>query len=229
VLRKAVLVTVAAAAAVSGCGASPGHAPSARASTGYSASESAASSVNASTVDVSSSPVLPAPSPSKPTDPSPSPSPSLSPPASTAPPPATPCPTVNLRLSFGKEVGAGGTSYSYYLLTNDGSSTCSMRGYPRVAVLNAQGVVVQKPAVPSLHPGTSTPVRVTTVVLAPGQRAKFLVTSVDIVPNPDCPSLFRGTTLVVYPPNQTVPLRQPFDQRVGFCDLGVGPVERADS
>lgn len=137
--------------------------------------------------------------------------------------PAVPsCTTGQLALSFGGSTGAGGTSYSTYYLADSGGTTCSLEGFPGVAVLDAGGNVVQHPATRGAL-GTHGPVPVTPVVLHPGQRASFLLTSVDNVPNPDCPSEYSGTTLQVYPPNQTSALRQPFSG--GFCDLGVGPVQ----
>ena len=132
------------------------------------------------------------------------------------------CRTSQLSLSSGGSSGAGGTSYSTYYLADRGTQTCSLTGYPGVAVLNAQGSVVQRPATRAAI-GTHGPIAVTTVVLSPGQRAQFLVTSVDTVPNPDCASEYTGTTLRVYPPDQTAALTMPFDG--GFCDLGVGPVQ----
>ncbi len=132
------------------------------------------------------------------------------------------CQSSQLQLSSGGSVGAGGTSYSTYYLTNTGSKACAMEGYPGVAVLDAQGTVVQHPATRGAL-GTHAPIPVTEVVLEPGQRAEFLVTSDDNVPNADCPSEYSGTTLQVYPPNQTTPLDMAFTG--GFCDLGVGPLQ----
>jgi hypothetical protein len=132
------------------------------------------------------------------------------------------CTTSHLTLSYGGGTGAGGTTYWTFYFTNNGQTTCSLEGYPGVAVLDASGDVVQHPARRGAL-GTHAPVPVTLVVLGPGQRASFLVTSIDNVPNPDCPSEFTGTTLQVYPPNQTAAIRQSFSG--GFCDLGVGPVQ----
>jgi hypothetical protein len=145
----------------------------------------------------------------------------------TQPPPTTAtvgeCTTAQLALAAAGGFGAGGESYVTYELTNNGPTKCTMTGYPGFAVLDARGRVVQKPAVREPAPGTSSPVAITLVTLAVGQKAKFVVTSVDNTPNPDCPALYRGRTLQVYPPNQTVAIRRPYNGR--FCDLSVGPVQ----
>jgi hypothetical protein len=61
------------------------------------------------------------------------------------------------------------------------------------------------------------------VILRPGQAAKFLVNSTDVIPSPGCPRPFSGTTLQVYPPNQRAAIRQPHAGT--FCNLRVGPVQ----
>jgi hypothetical protein len=133
------------------------------------------------------------------------------------------CTTAQLSLAAAGGLGAGGESYATYEFTNDGPTKCTMTGYPGFAVLDARGRVVQKPAVREPAPGTSSPVAIRVVTLAVGQKAKFVVASVDNTPNPDCPALYRGRTLQVYPPNQTAAIRRPYNGR--FCDLGVGPVQ----
>ena len=133
------------------------------------------------------------------------------------------CATAHLRLTSAGTGAAAGTSYTTYDFTNAGATECVMIGYPGVAVLDAHGHVVQHPAVRQPGPGTSSPVPVALVRLPPGQRAKFVLASENVVPNPDCQSAYGGATLSVYPPDQTVPILQPFTET--FCDLMVGPVQ----
>lgn len=133
------------------------------------------------------------------------------------------CVTSNLKMSSGSGTGAGGTGYTTFYFTNVGHSSCTLTGYPGVAVLDSQGHVVQKPAVRKAGPGTSTPVPVTTVDLAPGQMAMFLLASTDTVPNPDCPTLYSGTAIQVFPPNQTSAIVQ--QGAWSICDMTVGPVQ----
>jgi hypothetical protein len=142
--------------------------------------------------------------------------------------PTTPtCATNILSLSTLGGLGAGGTSYTTYEFTNNGPTTCSMTGYPGFAVLDAHGQIVQHAATRSTHPGTTTPVPITTVQLATGHNAIFLVSSSDTVPNPDCRNLYTGTTLEVYPPGQTTPILQSYKGE--FCDLVIGPVQPGTS
>ncbi len=160
-------------------------------------------------------------------------SPATSPPTPSSSPDATDvCQTQNLKLSFASANGAGGTAYSAGYLTNVGTTTCTMFGYPGVAGLDASGNIVQHPANrnPDLPPNepSQTPELVT---LPPGARALFGLTSVDTTPNPDCSTTFPITQMQVYPPNQTTPIRVASDGISfggGICDLAVGFV-RADS
>ena len=96
-----------------------------------------------------------------------------------------------------------------------------MIGYPGLSILDAQGAVVQHPAVwgaLSTHP----PEPVTLVTLAPTQTATFLTTSSDNTPNSSCPTPFTGVQVRVYPPNETTALYLAGPE--SSCDLGVGPV-----
>ncbi len=56
-----------------------------------------------------------------------------------------------------------------YALTNAGASTCTMFGYPGVAILDAGGQIVQHPA---QRGGIQAPTPVKLVTLAPGRRAR---------------------------------------------------------
>jgi hypothetical protein len=107
-----------------------------------------------------------------------------------------------------------------YALTNVGSSTCTLFGYPGVAILNGAGQIVQHPA---QRGGIQAPTRVKLVTLSRGGRAHFLVTSSDVIPSPGCPHAFTGTTIQVFPPNQRQALTAPRGGQ--FCNLHVGPVE----
>jgi hypothetical protein len=117
--------------------------------------------------------------------------------------------------------GAAGTAFITYGLTNVGSGSCTMIGYPGVAVLDAAGHIVQHPAKRGAA-GPSVPVRL--ITLPPGARATFLVNSTDVIPSPGCPQAFTGVTLQVFPPNQRASIRRPYSGQ--FCNLRVGPVQR---
>lgn len=133
------------------------------------------------------------------------------------------CHTSQLRLARVGGGAATGTSYTWYGLRNAARATCSMIGYPGVAIIDARGRIVQHPAARSPHPGTLLPLPVTLVVLKPGQQAKFVVASTDVIPTRGCRTAYSGVILQVYPPNQRVPIREPY--RGSFCNLVVGPVQ----
>ncbi len=132
---------------------------------------------------------------------------------------ASPCLTSDLHLSLVSGQGAAGTAYTTYALRNVGPGPCTMVGYPGVAILDAQGRIVQHPA----QRGVPTPVAVRVLKLRPGQHATFTVTSSDVIPSPGCQHGYVGTTLQVFPPNQRAALRLP--HREQFCNLRVGPVQ----
>ncbi|MDQ6835639.1 MAG: DUF4232 domain-containing protein [Actinomycetota bacterium] len=129
------------------------------------------------------------------------------------------CRTTSLRLSFASGQGAAGTAYLTYALTNVGR-TCTMIGYPGVAILDAAGHIVQHPAA---RGNIQAPGPVRLITLEPGHRARFLVTSSDVIPSPGCPHAYTGTMLQVFPPNQRAALR--IARRGQFCNLRVGPVQ----
>lgn len=128
--------------------------------------------------------------------------------SSIAPVGPAPCPTNVLRLGPGASNGAGGTNYLTYPMTNAGTASCTLFGYPGVSVLDANRHQVQQPAVraPQLAP---TGTRLGQVTLAPGAEAFFVLSVIDTDPDPDCPNPRTGTELRVFPPNQTAPILQP--------------------
>ena len=140
-----------------------------------------------------------------------SPQPSTTPRASTAPT----CTSARLSLSQGSVDGTAGSSYATYYLRNVGPGGCVMSGYPGFALLSANGEVIQHPAT-----RTGQPYRV--VILAPGQRARFVVRTLDAsIPGTGCSTGWKTTTVQVYPPGQRVALRQP--SNLPACDLSVSP------
>ncbi|MGH2867484.1 MAG: DUF4232 domain-containing protein [Solirubrobacteraceae bacterium] len=129
------------------------------------------------------------------------------------------CRSSELRLSFVSGQGAAGTAYLLFALTNSGARTCTMIGYPGFAVLDAQGAIVQHPA----RRGIPTPAPVKLVSLDPGHRARFTVTSSDVIPSPGCQHSYSGAAVQVFPPNQRAALR--LSHPMQFCNLHVGAVQ----
>ena len=115
------------------------------------------------------------PYPPPPTQPPPTqPPPTTPPPAGTTTPPR--CTRAHLRLKFVDMQGATGHRYIDYAFKNVGSSSCSLRGYPRASLLNKSGHRKTAARAQVGHDPVS-PVR--TVVIKPGKRAFFTFTWVD--------------------------------------------------
>lgn len=116
------------------------------------------------------------------------------------------CTTSQLRAWMGVPGGAAaGTSYTEMELSNVGTTTCRLYGFPGVSALNANGAQVGNPAGWDLS-GT-----LATVVLTPGATSHFQLGFADVYNYPAgiCRPV-ATTTLRIYPPNQTASLRLPF-------------------
>src|ERR1019366_2180417 len=126
------------------------------------------------------------------------------------------CQTQHLSLTQGLDDGTAGSWYITYYLQNHGPSTCSMVGYPGYSLLFANGSVIQRPATRN---GTA----YSRVQLRPGDRAQFVVRTVDgSIPSTGCSTSWKTAEAQVYPPNQTAAIREP--STIAACDLSVGPV-----
>ncbi len=143
-------------------------------------------------------------------------------PTSTARPTGTPaaglptCRTQQLSLAQGRADGTAGSFYVTYYLSNRGPGTCSTVGFPGFSYLFADGSIIQRPA-------NRTAQAPLTVTLQPGQRASFVVRTLDgSIPGTGCSTSWKTAEVQVYPPDQTVPLRQP--SSIAACDPTVGPV-----
>ena len=126
------------------------------------------------------------------------------------------CQTQHLTLTQGRVGVATGSTYVVYYLQNQGPSTCSMIGYPGFSLLFANGSVIQHPAT---RDGTASRL----VQLKPGQRAQFVARTVNAaMSGSGCSTSWKSAEVQVYPPNQTISIRQP--STIAACDLSVGPV-----
>lgn len=111
-------------------------------------------------------------------------------------PKTTGCPTANLTVTLGSPNGTAGAIH--YLLTfhNNGSSSCTMFGYPGVSFLTAAGSQIGAPAVRTAGVG------VVAVPVAAGSNAYASVAVTD--PGiPPCTTQAQATQVRVYPPGQT--------------------------
>ena len=118
--------------------------------------------------------------------------------------PQATCQSSQLRVAAGKSGAAGGSAGQTILFTNIGLNACSLRGYPGVAALNAQGVQVAQAQrrmngmFGGLFVGTTTPL----VTLQSGQAASAEIEGVDhpVGSATSCPGYPR---FVVTPPGET--------------------------
>ena len=133
---------------------------------------------------------------------SPSPSTPLSSPGTTTAQtgaPLTECSTASLTGSLGQSAGAAGTDTVPIVLTNRGSASCTLQGWPGVsAVAGGNGTQIG----PAATLDRSTPHA--TVTLAPGASAQATLTSrASNAPNCDAKP---ADGLRVYPPGQKASL-----------------------
>ena len=195
-LRRAVLtgtaglVMVVAATAVAGCGSqaasslssSPSATSGSSGSNGVAASSSSASaSAAAPTGHASSAAVNPNA-------------------AAAGGPPG--CATRDLKATVGVAQGAAGSVYQVIDFTNIGTASCSLYGYPGIAL--AGGSPVTQIGMAASRSPQAGPALVT---LKPGDVANTLlrITQAQNYPTSKC-SPMASTYLQIYPPNQTTPI-----------------------
>ena len=108
------------------------------------------------------------------------------------------CATSQLTASLGQAQGAAGHTFVPLVLTNHGSASCLIQGYPGVSLLDGGGAPIGTPA--TRAPGASA-----AVVLAPGAgtQATLGTQNAGISPTP-CWAV--STSIKVYPPNQLASL-----------------------
>jgi uncharacterized protein DUF4232 len=142
---------------------------------------------------------------------SPSPTPSQSSVAPASPTPtatvtvthtasAAACSSSHLALSLGIGQGTAGTTYQVLVLTNTGSTSCTLFGYPGVSFVDASGAIIGKPS--SRDPGVEH-----TITLPAGGAANALSRQPDAgnFPASAC-NMKTADRVRVYPPNQKQPL-----------------------
>ena len=112
------------------------------------------------------------------------------------------CATSNLHASLAPNNGTAGAIYTAINLTNQSGSTCSLYGYPGVSLSEGSPYTQVGQAAAE---NSSTP-RVL-VTLAPGGTANAVLKIADAYNFPSPPCYPVSTSyLVVYPPNNTVPI-----------------------
>jgi hypothetical protein len=111
-----------------------------------------------------------------------------------------PCATSQLSLTLGSSQGAAGSFYTPVILTNTGSTTCTVFGYPGVSYINAAGAQVGFSAArESSHEAV--------VTVKPGHTASALLHQPNPLAFPPADCHRKKTTGVrVFPPGQTAAL-----------------------
>lgn len=198
-LRRAVLtgtaglVMVVAATAVAGCGspAASSLSSSPSAAAGSSSSNGAADSSASASASASSSTAAPT---------GPASSAAVNPNTAAGGPPG--CATRDLKATVGVAQGAAGSVYQVIDFTNIGTASCSLYGYPGIAL--AGGSPVTQIGMAASRSPQAGPALVT---LAPGAVANTLlrITQAQNYPTSKC-SPVASTYLQIYPPNQTTPI-----------------------
>lgn len=126
------------------------------------------------------------------------------------------CGGVVLKGSFGESSGAAGTIIVTAILRNTGAKTCSVRGYPALQLLAANG----KPLPTRVTHGGLAPLDrpVQTVVLRPGKSATVRISYSDVIRGSEarCPT---ARTLLVKPIGAGTAVRIG-SAAIGACDHG---------
>ena len=183
------LVMVVAAAAVAGCSSqsasSLSSSPSVSSSSGSSGSNGAAASSASSAATPTGHASSAAVNPNA---------------AAAGGPPG--CATRDLKATVGVAQGAAGSVYQVIDFTNIGTASCSLYGYPGIALAGGSPVT-QIGAAASRSPQAGPAL----VTLAPGAVANTLlrITQAQNYPTSKC-SPMASTYLQIYPPNQTTPI-----------------------
>jgi hypothetical protein len=144
--------------------------------------------------------------------PTPTPTPSAT--VTVTPVAAGPCASAHLALSIGIGQGTAGTSYQVLVLTNTGSKSCTLFGYPGVSFVTSGGALIGRPSSRDRGP-------VRTITLPAGGAANALSRQPE--PGNFAASVCRPKTadrVRVYPPGQTVALFA--SNHVQVCSTGAG-------
>ena len=112
------------------------------------------------------------------------------------------CATRDLKATVGVAQGAAGSVYQVIDFTNIGTASCSLYGYPGIALAGGSPVT-QIGAAASRSPQAGPAL----VTLKPGDVANSLlrITQAQNYPTSKC-SPMASTYLQIYPPNQTTPI-----------------------
>ncbi|MFF4014180.1 DUF4232 domain-containing protein [Streptomyces sp. NPDC001843] len=128
------------------------------------------------------------------------------------------CTVSDLYLSMGRKEGAAGSLYWPVRFTNTSTTSCALRGYPGVSVLDSAHRQIGPAAT---HSGSS----YSTVTLAPAHSASAVVRTTNGPVGGPC--LRTGSYLRVYPPASTKAVLVPAGWKTCSGVFQVGPVNTA--
>lgn len=115
------------------------------------------------------------------------------------------CGTSQLSAALGGGDAGAGNLYRYLVITNTGSTTCHLTGYPGLSMLDANGRQIGQPATRDARTYAA-------VVLQPGAAASDTIHTV----NQQGTCLAASAQLRMYPPGSKASLT--FDGQVTVCD-----------
>jgi hypothetical protein len=124
----------------------------------------------------------------------------------TAPVSQQSCATRDLAARTGRSEGAAGSTYVQIVFTNNSNATCTLYGYPGVAL--AGGSPVGQIGV-AADENPTTPRQLVTLAPGAAASAQLRVVSAQNFPAARCHA-HQTRFLQVYPPNQTTPIYVPF-------------------
>ncbi|GGJ13070.1 DUF4232 domain-containing protein [Streptomyces brasiliensis] len=125
------------------------------------------------------------------------------------------CSTTDLYLSMGRKEGAAGSLYWPVTFTNTSTTSCALRGYPGVSVLDTAHKQIGPAA-------TRTGRAYSTVTLTPGHSASAVVRTANGPVGGSC--LRTGAYLRVYPPASYKAVLVPAPWKICSGLFQVGPV-----
>jgi hypothetical protein len=112
------------------------------------------------------------------------------------------CASRDLKATVGVAQGAAGSVYQTIIFTNIGTSSCSLYGYPGVAL--AGGSPVTQIGAPASRSTTSAP-KLVSVAAGASANTLLRITEAENYPSSKCGPT-ASTYLQIYPPNQTTPI-----------------------
>ena len=110
------------------------------------------------------------------------------------------CTPANLKLAAGQQSGAAGTIYQHITLTNTGTNSCTMSGFPTAFLYGSNGYALGNSAAARPNP---VPVAIT---LGPNETANTVLGYPQAGNFDPGVCTAQSTVLKLYPPSATTPL-----------------------